>query len=430
MAQHAKSATAATVVEEAAHEVPAAQLPAASIASLADGAPDSWHPGAVVDSMGPVPLSLLAFNSAIHTVDKNSMRNNVMARLVSPYLLYVLLPVCVVALIFTIWCMMGDRKSTSESEGHPAKGGQALAQKGNSRPAGSAPGTADSLASTSSGTHALPSMVFSPISPSTRQPVQQRPKMPACILFPTMAADVRMRNRSFDVFWGNLDSAWFRVDIKSGGAEHDRLELSEVHSGMPTLCATVNLATGESGVEGHSLWLVSNSQLRANTRGLAYRDEENKKVRNAVASWQSTVHGVDTGDGRLKVGDWYLPMKVDGYQTIVHADSRDASIVQAAGLQILRADGMPFATFKPVTGGQYTVERNGAPLCYVTIGTSSYLMEAKLPNGKRVATVAKEQVRVPSGEMMLELVVEPQMDPVVILVGSIAVLRQLPAHQE
>ena len=42
-------------------------------------------------------------------------------------------------------------------------------------------------------------------------------------------------------------------------------------------------------------------------------------------------------------------------------------------------------------------------MCNISIGTNSYLMEVQLPNGKRVASVAREQVRVPNGEMMLEL---------------------------
>jgi len=274
-------------------------------------------------------------------------------------------------------------------------------------------------------------MTFSPVSPTVRLPAEQQRKMPACLLFPTMAADVRMRHRAFDVFWGSLEAAWFKLEVKPGASDHDRLELSEVHGGEQALCATCDLTNAEASSlqDGSAHYLISNKELKANTRGLAYRSaKDNSKVRNAVASWGSTVPGLDTGDGWLKVGDWFLPMVVDGNATVVQTSSKD--VPQFTGLQIMTASGMPFATFKPMSGGQYAVVRNGATVCYISIGTSSFLLEAKLPNGKRVAAVAREQVRVSSGEMMLELCVEPQMDPVIMLIGCVAVLRQLPPHQE
>jgi len=286
------------------------------------------------------------------------------------------------------------------------------------------------MSSTARPTQPLSQMAFSPLNPNVRLPVEQQRKMPACLLFPTMAADVRVRNRVFDIFWGSLEAPWFKLEAKAG-SDYDTLELAEVHEGQAQLCASCNLTSADASTvdDGTMHWLITNKDLKANTRGLAYRSsKDHTKVRNAVAAWGSIVPGVDSGDGWLKVGEWYLPMIVDGFATIVQTEARD--VPQFSGLQIMRADGMPFATFKPMGGGQYAVVRNGATVCYISIGTSSFLLEAKLPNGKRVAAIAKEQVRVTSGEMMLELCVEPQMDPVIMLIGCVAVLRQLPAHAD
>jgi len=430
------------VAEAQFHEVPVKDSVAAP-AKTAHEVSMPWRAGAAADVLGPIAfspgMSLLAVQSDVHVGVHSHLKT--MAGL-PMMVIYVLLPVAAIALVCILFCLMGgDRKAGDQDEQQqPLKAPQGAKlqrspQAGSALPSGALP-TQSSLASSTSSmtrdTQGLPSLVFSPISPSVQLPAEQQRKMPACLLFPTMAADVRMRSRSFNIYWGSLEAPWFVMDVKQGSVDHDTLELSEAHSGVNKLCATCDLITAESSSavqEGSSLWLISNKQLKANTRGLAYRSaKDNSKVRNAVAAWGSTVPGVDTGDGWLKVGEWYLPMAVDGHATIVHTDAKD--VPQFSGLQIKRADGTSFATFKPMSGGQYAVVRNGATVCYISIGTSSFLMEAKLPNGKRVAAVAREQVRVASGEMMLELCVEPQMDPVIMLIGCVAVLRQLPPHQD
>jgi len=57
-------------------------------------------------------------------------------------------------------------------------------------------------------------------------------------------------------------------------------------------------------------YLVDNSKLQANTRGLSYRLSKNNKDRDprTVAMWDSQVRGIDQGDGWLKVGDCFLPL--------------------------------------------------------------------------------------------------------------------------
>jgi len=296
------------------------------------------------------------------------------------------------------------------------------------QPAG---GTQSSLASSLMRPTSANNMAFSPITPTVRLPVQQMGNSPACLLFPTMAADVTKRNRSFDVYWGTTEHPWFRLDCKPGAVDHDMLELWEVHNGE-MLCAKCDMGGASSTVHDGTLhWRITNQSLKANTRGLAYRStKDNSKVRNAVASWGTTVPGTENGDGWLKVGEWYLPMKVDGHTTITQAEITDAH--KSAGLQIMRADGMPFASFKQVTGGQWAVYRHGGnqPIYTVSIGTNNFLMEAKLPSGRRVAAVKREQVRLADDDMMLELCVEPEVDPVIMLIGCVTVLRQLPAHQD
>merc|ERR1712129_657683 len=89
---------------------------------------------------------------------------------------------------------------------------------------------------------------------------------------------------------------------------------------------------------------------------------------------------------------------------------------------------MPFATFMPLEGlGKWSIVRNGSTQASVSIGTANILVEAKLPNGNQVAFVRREQVNGKAG-VMLELCVEHEIDPVIMLIGSIAVLRHLPAH--
>jgi len=243
-----------------------------------------------------------------------------------------------------------------------------------------------------------------------------------------MAADVRTRDRSFNVYWGSLAAPWFRADLRGG-----KLDLVEIGIGS-SLAASINLsASAGASADGVSAWIVSNQQLKATTRGLAYRsakDDRKVRARNAMASWGSTVYGTNLGDGWLQVGDWYLPMTVDGSRTIIEAPSQKPPPTPASGLQITRGDGSLFASLRPLAGGQFMIMRNGAITAIISIGTSGFLVEAELANGRRVATVAKDQVRMPSGEMMLELIVEPQMDAVIMLVSAIAALRQLPAHDE
>jgi hypothetical protein len=375
----------------------------------------TWIASTLGQMLAPVQLSLSGVSSKVEeAIVSHSSHSSHVARSTAGFTL-VFLPIFLIALLcFVCHLRAASRDDDAESIRKAV------------------PRTASGQAASSMGTPSEPrsrTPAMTPLVPSLRTPVQHTPTSAACLLFPTMAADVRASNRSFDVYWGSLESPWFRADFFEG-----RLQLVEIGSGG-ALAASVDMTpVSGSTASAKSAWLVSNQQLKASTRGLAYRSakDDSRKVRNAVAPWGSTVQGVNQGDGWLKVDDLYLPMVVDGHTTILEAASQSPTAPGASpanGLQITRGDGTLFASLRPLATGQFMVMRNGGNAGIVSIGTGGFLVEAKLPSGRRVATVAKEQVRVPSGEMMLELVVEPQMDAVIMLVSTIAALRQLPAHQ-
>lgn len=68
-------------------------------------------------------------------------------------------------------------------------------------------------------------------------------------------------------------------------------------------------------------FLVDNRFLQATTQGILFRHSKSEadKVRadgSPLAKWDETVEGVDEGDGWLKVGAFYLPMKLEGVQVL------------------------------------------------------------------------------------------------------------------
>lgn len=408
----------------------------ATVAISAGEAAATAHPAAEFSRLekssiyDSAALSLVMLQSADNSVHESKIAS------ANKFMLLVFLPIVAIALGMIVYCVLSASRSTDESSGELKPGQQSLARSGDV-PASAASLTQSSLGSAGSLLQ-LPSptkLAFSPIQPTVRLPAQQMPRSPACILFPTMAADVRRRNQPFNIYWGTTEAPWFRLECKAGAGDQDRLQLCEVHDGVSTLCASVDLTRGEAVSDGSLHWRVTNQYLQANTRGLAYRTgpelgKESSKVRNSVASWGTTVPGVQIDDDWLKVGDWYLPMRVNNCITITPSSG---GVQQSSGMQITRADGMVFATLRMIAVGQWAVMRHGGgvqPMYNIFVGTSNFLLEARLPNGKRVAAVKREQVKLDNDEMMLELCVEPECDPVIMLIGSVAVLRQLPAHQD
>lgn len=68
------------------------------------------------------------------------------------------------------------------------------------------------------------------------------------------------------------------------------------------------------------LFLVYNAELAARTNGLGYRVNKFKKHKDTRVPgprWGTTIRGVDQGDGWVRVGDRYLPVKLHG-QPVLH----------------------------------------------------------------------------------------------------------------
>lgn len=81
-------------------------------------------------------------------------------------------------------------------------------------------------------------------------------------------------------------------------------------------------------------YLVNNSLLKANTHGLAYRSRKSVGAitGKVIARWGEVVHGVEAGDGWLKVGSNFLPMQVDG-KVVVTRTSESIYLVDNSQLQ-------------------------------------------------------------------------------------------------
>jgi len=67
-------------------------------------------------------------------------------------------------------------------------------------------------------------------------------------------------------------------------------------------------------------FLADNRVFQATTQGILFRrsksDADTEKVRDRLVKWDETVDGEDEGDGWLKVGALYLPMKLEGVQVL------------------------------------------------------------------------------------------------------------------
>lgn len=84
-------------------------------------------------------------------------------------------------------------------------------------------------------------------------------------------------------------------------------------------------------------YYLDNSQLRAGTKGMAFRVSKNVGHREhglAGPSWGTTIYGRDEGDGWVSVGEYYLPMLLEGTPVL-----RDAAAIAAWDGPALTDDG-------------------------------------------------------------------------------------------
>jgi len=95
---------------------------------------------------------------------------------------------------------------------------------------------------------------------------------------------------------------------------------------------------------------------------------------------------------------------------------------KSGDIHVLRGNGSEFATLHPVSASVYEMKKNGkmfAKLDYrPEASPTGSLIEVFTTNGRRIAAVSRDYMK-----EMLELYVEPPMDYVLMLIGSISILR-------
>lgn len=92
-------------------------------------------------------------------------------------------------------------------------------------------------------------------------------------------------------------------------------------AGRDEACVAIAAMTKPLHGQNVSTFVVDNSKRNATTRGLAYRTSKDLGAKaafdDAFAAWGSTVQGVQTGDDWLQVGQWFLPLKLEGVAVVV-----------------------------------------------------------------------------------------------------------------
>lgn len=381
---------------------------------------------ALLDSVGPVPLGLLAMESHITSAHEVKLSG-------AAFILLILIILVVVVALYFLYYLVDERKDSlkrgASVSSPPTKSvaGDAFLLSS----AGRIPGTQSTVSSNASWTQQR----FSPMAPHLSLPVGQQRGDQSVLVFPLEAATQGNRG-TYYVHWCDMSQPWFKLEIEGGGMTHkEQLRLYEVYGGRNTLCGIVNLAL-VSLTEGASSFIVDNSQLQARTNGLNMRTrkamEDSSRSAVRVAAWGKIVNGTDCGDGWLQVNEggkeYYLPMEVNGKRTVIPS----GGAVQAAkDIDICNAAGAAFATFrwnmKEGRTYRYNFIRSGAKLADVQIpGSPGFLMEAS-QSGRKLAHIEAISDGSTSKPENLELLVE-HMDPVVMLLGAVAMLRRLPPH--
>ena len=139
-------------------------------------------------------------------------------------------------------------------------------------------------------------------------------------------------------------------------------------------------------------FLVDNSELKAKSKGLAYRsskdllDRDVNSKRNVAMKnfepWGSIVHGIDSGDGWIQVGHRYLPAMFNGVLCVAKADLAQSSRECGAQLKPAFGTGVFSSATKPMSkrpasglaaevDGPETLEEGGDnSVCLKTRGVS------------------------------------------------------------
>jgi hypothetical protein len=213
---------AVSLLQQRAHQLfhkAAPVLVSQNVASAA--APKQKSETGVLNAVGPVPLSVLAFEQIIVRSKRSTDRSRAVSWI---FVVFIVL----IALAFLAACAMSVaalRKSSvpssSKSAASKADEGKKKVPLMNPRTPGPSP--------------SLPSA--SPLTPNVHLPAQQL-AAPAIMHFPIVGADSR-KHGTFDIYWGSFDQPWFRLTVSAGGQDLEKLELFEAHDGLNVLQASV-----------------------------------------------------------------------------------------------------------------------------------------------------------------------------------------------
>mmetsp|Transcript_129402 Transcript_129402/g.235200 ORF Transcript_129402/g.235200 Transcript_129402/m.235200 type:complete len:565 (-) Transcript_129402:129-1823(-) len=255
------------------------------------------------------------------------------------------------------------------------------------------------------------------------------------LLISAVASDSRMRG-PFDVYWsedGLADGPRFRLYVRDAAGHADMLELCEVKPGSKSTGWLFGTSSGSLPPCARigpvrpklSNYLVSNMQANMKTSGLSYRKAKdlNAKIAGGIVPWNSVVVGVEEGDGWLKVGDYFLPMLVNGVLVVFSMDSMASS-----RLLITDAEDKVCAVLEPQgvgpTVGQFRVEQGGQVAMVLSTGGASSRLEMRSAQGAHLAAVSHQKITA-MGQELMELSLDESTDPMLVLLCSVAVLRRL-----
>eukprot|EP00930_Biecheleria_cincta_P045682 TRINITY_DN31487_c0_g1_i1.p1 TRINITY_DN31487_c0_g1~~TRINITY_DN31487_c0_g1_i1.p1 ORF type:complete len:830 (+),score=154.48 TRINITY_DN31487_c0_g1_i1:247-2490(+) len=115
--------------------------------------------------------------------------------------------------------------------------------------------------------------------------------------------------------------------LLANGAQEELVDVSlQVLCIALDFCPDQDASLEEEDATKARTFLVDNSKLHASSHGLGYRSA--KRIEDIVPSqtavWGETVVGQEDEDGWVKVGNYYLPIEVDGAQVLTMQNESEA----------------------------------------------------------------------------------------------------------
>jgi len=180
--------------------------------------------------------------------------------------------------------------------------------------------------------------------------------------------------------------------------------------------------------EGCGYYVLDNKYAQSDSRGLSYRRskdlEEKIDSQTDGALWGSIVLGCDEGDGWLKVGHKYLPMIINGMPVILPTPS-NAAEDDSQSIFIDDDGAQPYARIKALSRkiGKYTMEQRGLEVMTLKTDSPEFHVEV-LVGTERLGGISHHKQEV-LGRDYVELSVKPGVDLMLVLMCSLAVVREL-----